>query len=115
MSVNPKGASMIAFRIVFLIVIISVVISTKGEAQTLYSNSGNNTTGFVTQYGNLSYSSNGTDIIGATGGGYVNLPVTVSGNFQMSYDFYGNAYDAASFILFMNSDTSNGVQVLNCA
>jgi len=66
------------------------------------------------EYGSLSYSSNGTDIIGATGGGYVNLPVTLSGDFQMSFDVYGNSNDVDSDILFVSSGTDAGIQIRNC-
>ncbi|MCE0522566.1 MAG: PEP-CTERM sorting domain-containing protein [Methylacidiphilales bacterium] len=103
-----------SFCILLATLIVWFAVAEKGKAQILYSNSGNNTTGFVTQYGNLSFSSNGTDLIGSPGGGYVNLPVTVNGDFQMSFDVYGNSYDVDSDILFLSHGTAAGVQIRNC-
>jgi hypothetical protein len=101
-------------RILFVVTTILIATAIKGNAETLYYNPGNNTTGFTTQYGNLSYSSNGIDLIGASGGGYVTLPLTVSGNFQMTFDVYGNSNDVDSDILFLSSGTDAGIQIRNC-
>jgi len=103
---------------IVLIPLITVIVwiaqTVTGSAQVLYSNSGNNTTGFALQYGNVSYSTNGAYLTGASGGGYVNLPLTINGNFQMSFDVYGNSNDVDSDILFLSAGTAAGIQIRNC-
>jgi hypothetical protein len=86
----------------------------KPGTELLYSNTGDNTKGFEVQYGNLSFSSDGTVLTGASGGGYVKLPVTVNGDFQMSFDVFGDSLDVDSNIFILHSGTAMGFEVRNC-
>ena len=61
----------------------------RASAQVIYSNSGDNTTWFTTGYadGKSRVFSNGTDIVESRGGRWDYLPVTVSGNFSISFEW----------------------------
>lgn len=83
------------------------------SAQVIYSNTGDNTTGFSTRYGTGSLTSDGTDIVESTGGTWDALPVLVSGNFQISFQINNNSFDGDSHLLLINDSTNGGLDVRN--
>ena len=80
----------------------------------LYANSGDNTTGFKLIYGSASFSSSEGVIVGDCGAGWVSLPVWVTGDFQIDFDVYPDANDAASFFLLYDDASHKGIEILNC-
>jgi len=89
-------------KLLFILAILFLhLLGINTSAQILYSNTGNNTTGFVLQYdggsngnaGNANLISNGTTLTegNTAGGGWYDLPVQVSGNFQISFQVNNNS------------------------
>jgi len=90
------------------------LLATSVKGQIVYSNTGANTTGFVITYPfGASLTSNGTDLVLNEGGIWDTLPVTVTGNFQLSYQVYNNSGDGDSHVMLLNNGTTGGVGVTN--
>jgi hypothetical protein len=111
---------------IFLIftILLPILFETDASAQLLYSNTGNNTTGFVLAYGgdqghgdpaNADLISTGTVITpgNTAGGGWYDLPVQVSGNFQISFQVNNNSFDGNAHLLLVNPSTNGGLDVRN--
>ncbi len=78
-----------------------------------YSNSGDNTTGFVVRSGGPNISSDGSVINCTVGGGWDAIPVEVSGNFKIEFDVINNSFDGDSHIFLVDDTTNAGVDVVN--
>ena len=90
------------------------LFASQAEGQIIYSNSGNNITGWTVTYPyGATLVSNGTDIVLEEGGIWDTTPVTVTGNFQISYDVYNNSGDGDSHLMLLNNGTTGGVGVTN--
>jgi len=104
-----------------LIILLLVLFKTNASAQILYSNTGNNTTGFVLEYAgdqsNADLVSNGTILTegNSSGGGWYDLPVQVSGNFQISFQVYNDSNDGNAHLLLVNPSTNGGLDIRNDA
>lgn len=99
-------------------IILSVLFLTLSKSdvnsQVLYSNTGDNTTGLTTVLvsgtgGTIT--TNGTDLVESGGGRWDVLPVSVSGDFQISYQVYNDSNDGDSHFLLFNPVDYTGVDV----
>src|SRR5476649_243427 len=98
----------------FLLPLLLVPVLMSGAiGQTIYSNTGNNTTGFVDQFSTGHLITDGTYLVEATGGTWDTIPATVTGNFQISFQVYNDTYDGDSHIMLLNTETDAGVDVRN--
>jgi hypothetical protein len=100
--------------------IFSTILSlsvTTASAQLIYSNTGDNTTGFSTMYdpggSATTMVSNGTNIVESNGGIWDMLPVTVSGDFQISFDVNNNSFDGDSHFLLVDDSSNGGLDMRN--
>jgi len=89
-------------------------VSLTGSLLTLYCNSGDNTDGFSLRLPDASFSTDGTELIGASGGGWYALPVTATGDFKVEFDVYGNSGDVDSDTLLVDDETNAGILLNNC-
>jgi hypothetical protein len=80
----------------------------------LYTNSGNNTEGFRTAYGNALLKSDGRCIVESNGGTWSLLPVKVTGDFKITYDILNNSLDGDAHLLLVDPATNGGIDVKNC-
>ncbi len=80
----------------------------------LYVNSGDNTTGFKLKYDGANFTVDGKILVGNCGGGWFALPVWVTGDFQIDFDVYPDANDAASALLLYDDATNKGILMFNC-
>lgn len=105
--------SYILIRVLFLLTV--GFWATHASGQILYTNSGNNTTGFtpiVVSNSTGSLTTNGTDLI-ESGGSWDVLPVSLSGNFEINYQVYNDSYDGDSHLLLFNQVNYTGIDVRN--
>ena len=80
----------------------------------LYTNCGDNTTGFNLKFGGASFTVDNHMLVGTEGGGWYSLPVYVSGDFQVDFDVYPDANDAASALMLYDDSNNRGVLMFNC-
>jgi hypothetical protein len=88
---------------------------------TVYENRGDNIEGFAVKLGAPNFTIQNNKLVGnATGHvgrdddtGWFSLPVSVSGNFQIDFDAYPDANDAASWLTLFDDATDRGVVVMN--
>jgi hypothetical protein len=79
----------------------------------LYVNSGTNTTGFTLKFSDPSFTVDNNMLVGPVGGGWVALPVCVTGDFQIDFDVYPDANDAGAYLILFDNASKKGINVAN--